>query len=86
VASITSFISGATKAWPAPSPRRVTDLWGLSERELEVADAVAQGLSNKEIAAALHISPNTVKTHLRAVFEKAGVHSRFELMSRMIGC
>ena len=63
----------------------VTDSWGLSERELEVADAVARGLSNKEIAAALHISPNTVKTHLRAVFDKAGVRSRFELMSLMLG-
>ncbi len=61
------------------------DGWGLSERELEVANGVGRGLSNKEIAASLHISPNTVKTHMRAIFEKAGVRSRFELISRMSG-
>ncbi len=55
--------------------------WGLSEREEEVARLVQDGLSNKEIAERLHISLNTVKTHLRAVFGKSGVRSRFELIS-----
>lgn len=67
------------------APTLMTDGWGLSEREGEVADGVAHGLSNKEIAAVLHISPNTVKTHMRAIFEKAGVRSRLELISRMSG-
>ncbi len=66
-----------------PEDTQSADLWGLSQREFQVAGQVAQGLSNKEVAAALHISTNTVKTHLRKVFEKAGVQSRFELMSRM---
>lgn len=66
-------------------PPRVADEWGLSEREVEVADRVARGLSNKDVAAALHISPNTVKTHMRTIFEKAGVRSRFELISHMSG-
>ncbi len=70
---------------PETAQTRVVDGWGLSEREVEVADGVARGLSNKEVAAALHISPNTVKTHLRAIFEKADVRSRFELISRMSG-
>ena len=73
------------RAEPEATPPRVADEWGLSEREVEVADGVARGLSNKEIGAALHISPNTVKTHLRAIFEKASVRSRFELISRMSG-
>ncbi|MEM7201500.1 MAG: helix-turn-helix transcriptional regulator [Planctomycetota bacterium] len=64
---------------------RVADGWGLSAREAEVADWVARGLSNKDIAAALHISPNTVKTHLRTIFEKAGIRSRFELIAQMRG-
>ena len=68
---------------PRAAAPRVQDRWGLSEREFEVAGQVALGLSNKDIASALHISPNTVKTHLRTVFEKAGVRSRFELISRM---
>ncbi|MCP3920111.1 MAG: helix-turn-helix transcriptional regulator [bacterium] len=73
------------EAEPKAARPRVADRWGLSERETEVADGVARGLSNKDIAAALHISPNTVKTHLRTIFEKAGVRSRFELISRMSG-
>jgi len=55
--------------------------WGLSAREVEVLHLVQVGLSNKEIGARLHISPNTVKTHLKALFEKTGARSRFELIS-----
>lgn len=55
--------------------------WNLTERESEVVDCVLAGLSNKEIGSKLHISINTVKTHLRTVFEKSGCHSRFELMA-----
>lgn len=40
---------------------------------------------NKEIAGELNISSNTVKTHLRAIFDKSGYRSRFALMSALIG-
>jgi DNA-binding CsgD family transcriptional regulator len=49
---------------------------GLTERELEVLQLVAEGLTNRKIARRLFISPATVRTHLEHVFEKLGVRSR----------
>ena len=48
----------------------------VSARELEVIEAVAEGLENKQIAARLGISEQTVKNHLARIMEKLGVHSR----------
>jgi DNA-binding NarL/FixJ family response regulator len=50
----------------------------LTSRELEVLKLVAQGMSNKEIAAELYISGNTVKNHVRNILEKLHLHSRME--------
>jgi DNA-binding NarL/FixJ family response regulator len=50
----------------------------LTTRELEVLKLVAQGMSNKEIAAELYISENTVKNHVRNILEKLHLHSRME--------
>jgi two-component system, NarL family, nitrate/nitrite response regulator NarL len=55
----------------------------LSERELQVARAVADGHTNKEVADLLHISERTVKAHLGAVFEKLGVRDRLQLVLRL---
>jgi len=48
----------------------------LTERELEVAQLAAEGITNKEIGARLFISENTVKTQLKSVFEKLDIKSR----------
>jgi len=48
----------------------------LTEREMQIAQLVAEGLSNKEIGQRLYISPNTVKTLLKSIFEKLKINSR----------
>jgi len=61
----------------------VAEAYGLTPRELEITQHVARGLPTGEIAARLFISPHTVRDHLKAVFEKAGVSSRGELVARL---
>jgi LuxR family maltose regulon positive regulatory protein len=54
----------------------------LSEREIEVLQLIAQGLTNGEIAATLHLSPNTVKVHTRNIYGKLGAHHRADAVAR----
>jgi DNA-binding NarL/FixJ family response regulator len=51
---------------------------GLTSREVGVLELVAKGMSNKEIAAALFLSEDTIKTHLRHIYAKLGVGDRTE--------
>jgi DNA-binding NarL/FixJ family response regulator len=51
----------------------------LSERELDIARAVARGRTNQEIAAELFISLSTVKTHITRIQDKLGVRNRVEI-------
>jgi NarL family two-component system response regulator LiaR len=59
--------------------------FGLTSRESEVAALLAQGMSNKELAAALWISENTVKTHLKGIFQKTRATSRTQAIARISG-
>ena len=63
------------------APATVADAT-LSPREQEVVRLVAKGLSNKAIAKVLEISFWTVSTHLRRIFNKLGVSSRAEMISK----
>lgn len=55
---------------------------GISQREREVLEEIVAGRSNKEIAARLNVSPNTVKTHVARLFEKLGAKRRTEAIRR----
>jgi DNA-binding CsgD family transcriptional regulator len=63
------------------NPRAVASL-GISARELKVLQELAAGRSNKEIAARLGVSPNTVKTHVARLFEKLGAKRRTDAINR----
>lgn len=71
---------------PAPAtfdgnPKALASL-GISERELAVLHQLAAGRSNKEIAAQLHVSPNTVKTHVARLFEKLEARRRTDAIKK----
>jgi DNA-binding NarL/FixJ family response regulator len=66
-------------------PRELCRNGGLSPRELEVYELLAQGRSNPKIAATLFISESTTKVHVRHIFEKLGVHSRAEAAALSAG-
>lgn len=63
-----------------PSADAIASPAELSLREREVLQHLAEGLSNKEIARALSVSENTVKTHLANVYAKLGVGRRIEAL------
>jgi DNA-binding NarL/FixJ family response regulator len=62
-------------------PRRPLASEPLTSQETRVALLVARGLSNREVAAALFLSPKTIEHHLASVFRKRGFRSRTELAS-----
>jgi DNA-binding CsgD family transcriptional regulator len=70
------------RSTPVPRLREPPGDWsGLTGRQREIVAWAARGMSNKQIARQLGISPETVKTHLRHVFEREGVHGRMALLS-----
>ncbi|MFW6097721.1 MAG: response regulator transcription factor, partial [Chloroflexota bacterium] len=65
-----------------PTPTVAPAVEALSERELEVLQLVAEGLSNKEIAERLTVTVGTVKKHLNNIFGKLQVKSRTQAVAR----
>jgi DNA-binding NarL/FixJ family response regulator len=68
-----------------PTPTLEPEGEPLSERESEVLGYITKGYTAKEIAGKMHVSINTVKTHLRHVYQKLHVRSRTEILLRFRG-
>jgi DNA-binding CsgD family transcriptional regulator len=61
----------------------IIEAYGLTPREQQITRGVARGMSNQEVAAALHLSPHTVRDHLKVVFGKLDVGTRGELVAKL---
>jgi DNA-binding CsgD family transcriptional regulator len=67
-----------------PEPVTPSPADGLTQREREVALLVADGLRSREVAERLGIASQTVKSHLKTIFDKLGVRNRVELARRLV--
>ena len=70
-------------AFRAPSPKTPADS-PMSAREKELLDLLAQGLPNKTIAERLGLSPMTIKSYLKSIYEKLHVHCRTEAVMKYL--
>ena len=66
------------EAFHRPTGNETSKVFNLSKRETEIVQLVAKGMANKEIAADLSISVETVRVHLKHIYEKLHVRSRTE--------
>jgi PAS domain S-box-containing protein len=69
--------------WPFPT-REPSAAQVLTKREREVVTLIAMGLETDQIAAELHVSPETVRTHVRNAMAKLGAHTRAQLVAIVI--
>ena len=81
----TDYVRGLLAAFPIDDPVQADKselIEPLSERELEVLQHIAEGLTNREIATRLYLSLNTIKVHTRNIYGKLGVNNRTQAVSR----
>ncbi|MBD0356226.1 MAG: helix-turn-helix transcriptional regulator [Rubrobacter sp.] len=65
-----------------PVPPGLATGWTVRVGDRQVLELLVRGLSNREIATELHVSVNTIQTHLAHAYEKLGVRSRSQLLAR----
>src|SRR6185312_7091040 len=66
-------------------PREKTGWDSLTDSELKGVNLIAQGATNRDVAAQLHVTPHTVKAHVHNAFAKLGINSRAELSKLVHG-
>jgi two-component system, NarL family, response regulator len=81
IAAIMTIADGGS-VFPQELPSAPTEIPALSARELEVLRHLGRGLSSYELGVALGISSETVKSHIKAIFQKLSVTTRAEAVSR----
>jgi len=62
----------------SPTSHQLAKMKAISRREMEVLALISESMTNEEIAEKLFLSAKTVKTHIRNIFEKTGIHNRVE--------
>jgi two-component system, NarL family, response regulator DevR len=80
--AMTMFRSVAQQAASPQAGSPISD-YGLSRRELQMVDLLRERLTNKEIAARLNLSEQTVKNHVHRILRKLGVESRLSIVARL---
>lgn len=70
-----------TDAWRSRDRSRSYIVPALTRRELEVLEVLAAGLSTEDGAKALHVSPLTIRSHVKSILGKLGVHSKLEAVT-----
>jgi len=73
----------ASEADPGPRVAVARVRWGLTPRQAEVLQLVAQGMSNRAVAASLGCSEGTIELHVTSVLDKAECESRAQLVARL---
>ncbi len=69
---------------PPAGGMRILDRFGLTQQEKRIARLLAEGRSNAEIVEELHISPHTARNHTRKVLQKLGIHSRAQVVNKLL--
>jgi DNA-binding CsgD family transcriptional regulator len=88
--ALAAFVRLGTPLWAEKAHAELARIGGrarssdLTESERRIAALVAEGRSNKEVAAALFVTPKTVETRLSRMYAKLGIHSRTELARRVL--
>ena len=75
-------LTGSSKAPEFTLNEAALKSLGITQREHAVLEQMADGQSNKEIAQSLHVSPNTVKTHVSRLYEKLDVNQRVQAVQK----
>lgn len=76
--NVSSLLCGETPVSTVPAAPNLAKRFNLTPRQLEILVLVSKGLSNKEVARTLEISPETVKTHLGDIFRRFEVSNKIE--------